>query len=193
MQRPGPLARFVLWVIAWLPITFAVWYVAAPLLMWPTTWVVRAVVAPAFPDLVASVAQSRAIIVFASTLHPGTAGALAGAIDVEVNALVYALGMPLFAALTLAARQPRRARTLAIGYAVSVPVVAWGVIAEFLQHVAIASGPVLAAQTGFSAPQREMIAFAYQLGTLILPTVVPAVLWVVTHREFLLAMRASQR
>jgi hypothetical protein len=36
-----------------------------------------------------------------------------------------------------------------------------------------------------------MIAFAYQFGTLIMPTVVPAVVWVVTHRAFLERMRGA--
>jgi hypothetical protein len=41
----------------------------------------------------------------------------------------------------------------------------------------------VASQTGFSAWQREVIAFGYQFGALILPTVVPAVVWVLMHRR----------
>jgi hypothetical protein len=51
----------------------------------------------------------------------------------------------------------------------------------------------VASQTGFSAWQREVIAFAYQFGTLILPTVVPAILWVLLHRGFLERMRGAPR
>ena len=58
-----------------------------------------------------------------------------------------------------------------------------------LKSVAIGAGPVVASQSGFTAPERELIAFAYQFGTLILPTVVPAVAWVLTHRAFLERMR----
>ena len=35
----------------------------------------------------------------------------------------------------------------------------------------------------------ELIAFAYQFGSLILPAVVPAVLWVLLHRAFLERLR----
>jgi hypothetical protein len=59
------------------------------------------------------------------------------------------------------------------------------VIAEFLEDIAGGLGPGVASQTGFSAWQREAIAFAYQFGTLILPTVVPAVVWVLMHRRLL--------
>ena len=49
---------------------------------------------------------------------------------------------------------------------------------------------MVASQTGFSSVQREMIAFAFQFGSLILPTVVPAATWVVTHRALLERLRS---
>jgi len=93
--------------------------------------------------------------------------------------------LPLLAALILAAGAPHRARNLLIGYAILLPFQTWGVIAEFLEDIAGGLGPGVASQTGFSAWQREAIAFAYQFGTLILPTVVPAVVWVLMHRRLL--------
>ncbi len=83
------------------------------------------------------------------------------------------------------------ARRLVVGYAALMPFVAWGVLADFLKNVAITAGPLVASQTGFVAWQREAIAFAYQLGTLILPTVVPAVAWVLTHRAFLERLKGA--
>ncbi len=113
----------------------------------------------------------------------------AGDVSVDVNMLVYAFGMPLFAALTLAAREAKWWRTLAVGYAVMMPFVAWGVLADFLKSIAITAPAAIASQTGFSGLQRELIAFAYQFGSLILPAVVPAVLWVLLHRAFLERLR----
>jgi hypothetical protein len=46
-------------------------------------------------------------------------------------------------------------------------------------------------QTGIAAWQREAIAFAFQFGSLTLPTVAPAIVWVLTHRSFLERMRRS--
>jgi hypothetical protein len=43
----------------------------------------------------------------------------------------------------------------------------------------------VASQTNFDAWQREVIAFCYQFGTLILPTVAPVIVWVLMHRRFL--------
>ena len=106
--------------------------------------------------------------------------------------LLYAFGLPLFAALTLAARQRHWWRTLLLGYLAMLPFIVWGVLADFLKNVAITASPLVTSQTGFSPLQREIIAFAYQFGSLILPAVVPAVAWVLTHRPFLERLREPQ-
>ena len=185
----GPVARFVLKAIAWLPLAFAVWYFAAPVLMWPANLLAEYVGRWGFPDLVRAVEQAGATITFATTLKPGGTTAASGNITVDVNALLYAFGLPLYVALVLAAREPGWPRKLAIGYGVIIPFVAWGVVADFLKNVAITANPLVISQTGFAAWQRELIVFAFQFGSLILPTVVPAVVWVVTHRAFLESLR----
>jgi hypothetical protein len=65
----------------------------------------------------------------------------------------------------------------------------WGVLADFLKGIAIVAPAVIASQTGFTGVQREIIAFGYQFGSLILPAVVPGVLWVLLHRAFLERLR----
>ncbi len=187
----SPLARFVVKVLAWLPLAFVVWYFGAPLLLWPVGLLLEAVTRVGFHDLVTGVEQNAALFTFATSLQPGVATAASAHITVDVDGLLYAFGMPLFAALVLAAREPRWPRTLAIGYAVLVPAVAWGVLADFLKNVAITSGPLVSSQTGFNAWERETIAFAFQFGSLILPTVVPAITWVITHRVFLERLRGE--
>ena len=182
--RPRGLAGFVLRTVAWLPLAFAVWYFAAPLLLAPVAWIARGVGDVAFGGLLRSVEQSAATLTFVTTLRPGVVGER-GVVTVDVNLLLYSFGLPMFAALTLAAREPAWKRVLAVGYAVLLPFIAWGVLADFLKNVAITAGPAVASQTGFTGWQREAIAFAYQFGSLILPAVAPAVLWVTTHGRFL--------
>ena len=182
---------FVLRTLAWLPVAFVVWYFAAPLLLWPSVLVLRAVGHTAFGDLVRSVEQAAAIVTFVTPLRSGGA-AQAGVITVDVNLMLYAFGMPLFAALTLAARERAWKRHLTVGYAVLVPLVAASAFADFLKNIAITAGAAVSSQAGFAAWQREAIAFAYQFGTLILPAVAPAVLWVATHGRFLAALRQGR-
>jgi hypothetical protein len=188
VNRP---ARFVVTVLAWLPLAFVVWYFGAPVLLWPVKLLVEGVARVGFGDLVAGIEESAATLTFTTWLNPGDAARASAHIVVDVDGLLYTFGMPLYAALVLAAREPRWPRTLAVGYAVQVPFVAWGVLADFLKNVTVTSGPLVASQTGFGAWQREAIAFAYQFGSLILPTVVPAATWVLTHRAFLERWRRS--
>jgi hypothetical protein len=184
----NPLPRFVMLALAWLPVAFTVWYLAAPLLLAPAKLLAEGVLRTGFAELVSRVDASGAMVTVLTTLKPGQAIS-GGAVSVDVNMLLYAFGLPMFAALVLAAREPHWPRKLAIGYAVVVPVVAWGVVADFLKNVAITAGPMVASQTGFSAFQREAIVFAFQFGSLILPTVVPAAAWVLMHRTFLERLR----
>jgi hypothetical protein len=79
---------------------------------------------------------------------------------------------------------------LTIGYIALQPFIAWGALADFLKNIAITAGPAVAAQTGLAAWQREVVAFAFQFGSLILPTVAPAVLWVAMHARFIASLVA---
>jgi hypothetical protein len=188
--RSPRLSAFVLAVLAWLPVTFAVWYFAAPVLLWPTVLLVEGIARGAFASLVTVVEQAGATLTFATSLRPGT-GLRDAYVTVDVNLLLYSFGMPMLAALILAAREAAWKRHLVIGYLVLAPFIAWGGLADFLKNVAITAGPQVASQTGFSAPQREAIAFAFQFGSLILPAIVPAIVWVLMHRRFLERLRGA--
>ena len=190
MKRP--LARFVLLVLAWLPACFAIWYFSAPLLTLPIQWLSLIVAKIGFGDMIVDVEKAGSVLSFVTNLRPATATTFSGGrgtVIVESSALVYTYGLPLFAALALAGtglkRGARLAKVLAIGYLALLPFQTWGVFADALKQLAITMGPAISSQTGFSATQREVIAFAYQFGTLILPTVIPAIVWVLTHRAFL--------
>ena len=181
------LPRFVLRVVAWLPLTFAVWYLAAPLLVWPVALLAELFTRSTF-DWVKSVEQMGPLIIFVTSLKPAEGANPAGVqavLSVESNVLLFSFGLAMLAALILAAREPHRVRMLLIGYVVLLPFQTFSVVADFLKNAAILAGPAVASQTNLNAWQREVIAFCYQFGTLILPTVAPAVVWVLMHRRFL--------
>lgn len=187
----SPLFRFVCVTLAWLPLAFAVWYVLAPVILFPVEAIVRGLVAVFFRDLVGSIESHGGVLSFVTTLRPGESRS-GGVLTVDVNMLLYAFGLPLFFALTLAARQRPLWRPLLIGYLAMMPFVAWGVLGDFLKNVAITAPPLVISQAGFGALSRDIIVFAYQMGSLILPAVVPAVTWVLTHRAFLTKLRSRE-
>lgn len=184
----GSFARFVLLVFAWLACTLFVWWLASAVLAWPIALLADLVSRVALADLVQGVEQHGDKITFVTTLHAANATvatAAGGLVSDDIDVRHFTFGLPLLAALILAARAPHRARKLLVGYGILLPFQTWGVVAEFLADIASGFGPGVASQTGFSAWQREAIAFAYQFGTLILPTVVPAVVWVLMHHRLL--------
>ncbi|MBK8743089.1 MAG: hypothetical protein IPM02_28125 [Betaproteobacteria bacterium] len=193
-----PLARFVVIVLAWLPVCFVVWYFSSPLLTLLVQWLALGIAKLGFSDITLDVEKTGSLFSFVTNLRPATATSFTGgksAVVVDSRALVYTYGLPLYAALTLAATGLRNgvrlAKVLAIGYVALLPFQTWGVFADALKQLAITMGPAISSQTGFSAFQREVIAFAYQFGTLILPTVIPAIVWVLTQRPFLEQMSAD--
>ncbi len=181
------LPRFVLRVVAWLPLTFAVWYLAAPLLVWPVALLTELITRSTF-DWVKNVEQMGPLVTFVTSLKPDEAANPSGmkaVLSVESNVLLFSFGLPMLAALILAAQEPHRVWMLLVGYAVLLPFQTFSVVADFLKNAAILAGPAVASQTNLNAWQREVIAFCYQFGTLILPTVAPAIVWVLMHRRFL--------
>jgi hypothetical protein len=190
--RTPTVARFTLRTLGWLPVAFAVWYVLAPVLLFPAVLLVRAVAALGLRDIVHGVEQARAVVTFVTTLRPG-GGAANAVLTVDVNLLLYSFGLPFFAALAIAARDAAWKRHLAVGYAALLPCIAWGVLFDFLKNVAVTAGPAVLSQAGFAAWQREAIVFAFQFGSLILPAVAPAVLWVALHARFIGTLRTRQR
>jgi len=195
-MRGTSLGRFVLRVAAWLPLAFLVWYLAGPILAWPIGLLTELVLQVGFGDLVARVQQEGHLLTIVSTLRPAlvtTQELASGVLSVEVNTLLYSFGLPLLAALILAAREPHPLRRLLLGYIALAPLVTWGLVAEFLKRVVFDTAPAVAAQTGFGPLQREAIAFAYQFGSLILPTVAPAIFWILTHRAFVERFTARDR
>src|SRR5207253_3131315 len=108
MQDASP-GRFVLRVAAWLPLAFLVWYLAGPVLAWPIALLTEGVARLAFRDLIQGVEQQGHLLTIVSTLKPAlatTEQSVTGVISVEVNTLLYSFGLPMLAALILAAREP---------------------------------------------------------------------------------------
>lgn len=180
------LPRFIARVFLWLPLCFAVWYFGTPLLAWPVGQLVKGLLHMGFSDFVTGIEMAHGTLSAVTTLRPENAPLGSRVVLVpEVNTLVYSFGMPLFAALVLAAREPGWPMKIAIGLGVLLPMQVIGVVADVLRQVAIIAGPGVALQAGFSQWQRELVVFVFQFSSLIVPAVVPAILWVILDRRFL--------
>jgi len=191
MTAGGPsLGKFVLGTVLLLPPCLAAWYFSAPYHA-PVAGALSGKLVELFaPGVVSALERSGTDLVFVTTLEVHPAPGQTALLLPEVNPLLYTYGLGFFLALMLAARV-RWWKVLA-GIALLLPFQSWGIAFDFLAQVAIKLGPDIRAQTGLSGWRVEAIALGYQVGTLILPTLVPVVLWALFSRKFIESLMRSR-
>ncbi len=110
-------------------------------------------------------------------------------VEVPEDALQYAYGIPFFLALLLATRPSRWGWKALGGSAVMTGVAGFGLFCEAYLDLSVARNPW--SQPFFDLPRAalEAAALGYQLASLVLPTVVAAVLWAAFDPASLRALR----
>lgn len=177
------VGRFALKVFLWLPICFGIWYFASILFAVPLAATLDAVITGLFPDLVQAVMRNgntllavlriEAVQSELSTADAGSAMAYA------INPLKYGYGVPLYSALVLAIPDDEETGKLGhwlLGMLILFLLQVFGLAAEILKDLAFGM-EAARVQMGFSAFGHEMLALAYQLGYLILPSLAPIMIW----------------
>ena len=201
----SPLKRFLLAAVLWLPLAFFFWFWFASPLCWPVIHLAKFVLMHAWPLLFTDITQGADLIDLQGRIlgHPGylmqiSSGILVNAapagsppqlgfLEPVVNPMIYGYALPLFAGLVLATPLTRLQRSAQIvgGACLMVFTQTFGVIGESLKAVGLDAGA-----EGVKAMQQaglplNLIALWYQFGYLILPALVPAVLWIVLNRRFI--------
>ena len=201
----SPLRRFLLSAVLWLPLAFFFWFEFAGPLVWPVIALAKSVMLHTWPSLFTAVSQGADLLDAHGRVlgHPGylmqiSSGVLVnvmppgqpakfGFIEPVVNPMIYGYALPLFAGLVLATPLTRwqRTRQIALGCVVIWIAQAFGVVAESLKAVGLDAGPPGAEALQGAGIPLNAVALAYQFGYLILPVLVPAVLWIVCNRPFI--------
>jgi hypothetical protein len=202
------LKRFMLAALLWLPLMFFFWFWLAGVVVWPVIELARLVLLKAWPQVFTAVSQgadaldaqghvvahvpylmqlSTTVLV---DVAPGGAAPKFGFIEPTVNPMVYGYSLPLFVGLVMATPLRIRQRLLqcVIGVAAIVVAQAFGAVSESLKVALIDTGPPglqAAANAGLSL---NLVALCYQFGYLILPSLLPAVMWIAANRAFIEAL-----
>lgn len=113
---------------------------------------------------------------------PGSGGQRAEMI-LDGNPSRYAYGLPIFLALLLAARQRKMLGKAIAGYVLLLPFQAF-TLAFFILLQILVSTNIDAAKLRLSAWQVEGIVYGFQFGTLVVPTLLPILLWLWLDRRF---------
>ena len=185
MRYPRRLTVFALSASAWMVALTLLWTQVSPWTSYPVSVLSHIALEHGAPMWVRTVHKSPGLIEVNSAIEivvPGTGGRRAE-VSLEANPGRYAYGLPVLLALLLAARGPRRWVRALGGYLLLLPVQAFSLTLYLLMQLVLstqASARVLAAYPW----QIEAIVYGYQMGSLVLPTLVPIVLWLWLDREF---------
>jgi hypothetical protein len=184
----SPLRRLVISALLWLPACFLLWMLFDSVVVWPAGLVAGWVLPALMPNAIAEVVQLGARLeVETRLLVQADAAGRIGALVLEINPLIYAWCLPLFAGLVMAtpADGRQRLRQFAIGLPLLWAVVSWGAVFDVLKLLTFDAGPLGAAAISQAGLAPDAVALGYQFGYLILPAVLPVALWVLLNREFL--------
>jgi hypothetical protein len=179
------IRKFSTSALLWLAFALAVWYPLRAWMLLPAGWVATQIMTTAFPTWVAGAELGGSTQVLLTHLRVWGSGGRVGELTPEVNGLVYAYGAPLLAALLLASGTRRLWWKLPAGLLALVPFQAWGICFAWLMQVAAIAGNETRDQTGFGPWATNLIAAGYQFGFLILPTLMPVLVWFAFERRVL--------
>lgn len=183
MRRLSPLTIFMLSAFGWIVALTAIWSQVSAWTSYPVGLLSHMALEQAAPMWVRQVHLSPGNMEVDTAISVPTADGRRGEITVEVSPARYAYGLPIFVALVLTARGRGRVGRVAGGYAALLPFQAFSLTMSALMQM------VLAAQADIrllrvSQWQMEAIVYGYQLGSLVLPTLVPILLWLWMDRKF---------
>jgi len=204
----SPLKQFFVAAVLWLPMAFFLWFSFASPLVWPVIALAKLVLLHAWPSLFTAISQGADLVDATGHVlgHTGylmqiSSGVLVNAapagepvhfgfLEPVINPMIYGYALPLFAGLVMATPLTGRRRLVELG--IGVPALwltqAFGVVAESLKVIGIDAGSAGAEAVHRAGIPLELIALCYQFGYLILPALVPAVLWIALNRPFIEAV-----
>lgn len=186
MFKGKVLSKFVLRLIIWLPLSFAVWYLLAGYLIVPVGWFASLWLDIFASGRVESITASGRVLHLETNIQAVAPDGRRGYLLLEINPLIYCWNLPLLTAMTLAAGFGNLlAVRLMVAYVGLLPFQAWGVSFDFLKLTVFQYGPQIAKQMGYGALGREIIALGYQFGFLMLPVISGSAIWIIMHRWFI--------
>ena len=192
MAAEARLGRFVARVLAWLPPTFALWYVSAAWHLAPVIWLSELILRSWLPEAVAGLRLQGSEVLMVTQFGEVAGHLVANPPPGEnlgflSNPLSFSYSLPVFAALALATPSPRE-WWLPAGLGILMLVEVASMVATLLKILAFDVGSVFVAQQQWGGPARNATAMAYQFGSLLLPMVTPVVLWLALHRAYLVEL-----
>jgi hypothetical protein len=182
VSNNADLRRFFGLVLLLLIPCFVVWMTISPWLASPAVWLCDLLLKAWLPDVVAAVqlSGSKALVMTNYGEMDGriVSAAVAGyqnGYPVDVRLLSYSI--PFYAALHFATPQSDSLSKFGWGLWILYPLVVLGVISVTLKNLMLGLGETFFTQEAVMLPNPHVIGILYQLSILIIPPLVPILLW----------------
>lgn len=198
-DEPVSVKHFFIQAMLWLPLAFFLWYVLRTAVVAVPVQLAGFALERMLPEVVATVEQDfltnedgvpQPTMVITTTL-PATGVAPNEFGDLPFQAttlepLLFCYGLAVLVGLVMATPLNWRQTFLQWigGWLILVPFQAFGIAAAGLKQLSFDSGDALRVMVDNAGFSQELIAYCYQLGYLMLPPVVPVVVWILFNRAF---------
>lgn len=189
MRKPSALTRFVLLAFGLVIALTLLWTKVTPWTSYPVAVLAHVALEQSVPMWVRTVHKKPGSIEVDTAVEVAVAeaGGRKGEITVDADPGRYAFGLPIFMALLLAARlvskHPRAGLRAIAGYLLLLPAQTFSLVMYLLMQIAMSAGLSLQAMR-LDTWQLELIVYGYQVGVLVLPTLVPVLVWLWLDRRF---------
>ncbi|CAN7207366.1 hypothetical protein LJR129_000612 [Acidovorax sp. LjRoot129] len=185
MRRLSPLTVFVLSAFGWIIVLTGLWSQVSAWTSYPVGVLSHIALEQGAPMWVREVhfkPDNMEVDTTVAIPVPQSGGRWAE-ITVEASPARYAYGLPIFLALLLAARGKGRVPRAAAGYLLLLPAQAFSLSMSLLMQI-VMNGQLNLRYLRVSQWQMEAIVYGYQMGSLIVPTLVPILLWLWLDHKF---------
>lgn len=189
-----PLHRFMLGVLIFFPVTFFVWYLTAAFHLAPVALVSEMILNFTVPDSLMWLKLDGHTLVIASNFGPDQAGTIVSPpqsddlLGFHQNPLIYGYSLPLLMALILATPGNDKWLNMVWGTLLIFPTEVFSMVFSVLKVLTFDVGAAFQVQQAISPLGADMIAMAYQMGSLVLPMIAPLLIWMLLHRSFLIKL-----
>lgn len=185
LRRPSALVVFVASALFWMVALTLVWSKLSSWTSYPVAALSQVALERAAPMWVRHVTHrpgSMEVETAVAMPVPDASGRRAD-IVVEVDPGRYAYGLPIFLALLLAARGSGRIWRAVAGYLLLLPAQAFS-LCMFAMIQVVVYAQTNARLLDVAQWQLEAVVYGYQIGSLVVPTLVPIILWLWLDRRF---------
>lgn len=190
---PLTLPWFIVKALLWLIPAFYVWYAGRVVVAEPVVALSRAFFENFFTRITGSEWDSHTLTVLTNLTGRVNELGQVSLVTPEVNVLLYLAGIPVAFALQRATGgKGEWWKHLAL-FVFLIPGQMWGIVLDALRQLAWVSGAEVAEQLGYSLLGKNLIGLGYQLGSLILPSLMPVLGWLLFNRAFVRSLIARRR